>query len=575
MAAATLDHPTAARGRAPGVRSTWLREDFGDRTRERATILNQLLLGSVVFVLGVVISIGPFTGDLALFFIGVILVFVLSGATFVVPWNRLPFWWVAAVPVIDIVAITLMQLAAPGTPLGLLWIFPTTWLAGSFGLLGLVSVIAALLGLNALLVLLTAQELTWSTILPPLVLIAVATTSHLSARRSDAQRTLLVRQAALLRRVLERTRRQEQEVTEVLDAVDFGVIRIDPDGRIAVTNEAHGRLQHAAVADAAGAETVAFQDDGQTPLPPADLPLERALRGEAFDDRVVWFGAETQGRRALSVTARRLTDSAGDDAGAVVISRDVTSELTALRARDELVASVSHELRTPLTSILGYLDLAIEDPDISDGVRANLDVAERNAERLLGIVADILAASSSSRSADLSLEPRTIDAREIVAAAAEALTPRADSRSVQIDTSGLEPAPVWADPLRLRQVVDNLLSNAITYNRDGGTVFLGTTTDGTSSWILVRDTGAGMTEDERARLFQRFYKAGPARRSGTGLGLAISRDIVRASGGELGLHSTPGVGSTFVAKLPATPQATPGPTEPSTQTRPTSQRRLS
>ena len=111
---------------------------------------------------------------------------------------------------------------------------------------------------------------------------------------------------------------------------------------------------------------------------------------------------------------------------------------------------------------------------------------------------------------------------------------------------------MWADPLRLRQVVDNLLSNAITYNRDGGTVFLGTTSDGASSWILVRDTGAGMTEDERARLFQRFYKAGPARRSGTGLGLAISRDIVRAHGGELGLHSSPGVGSTFIVKLPAT-----------------------
>jgi signal transduction histidine kinase len=184
-------------------------------------------------------------------------------------------------------------------------------------------------------------------------------------------------------------------------------------------------------------------------------------------------------------------------------------------------------------------------------VRANLDVAERNAERLLGIIADILAASSSSTSVEASLLPVSIDAREIVRASAEALTPRAASRAITIDTTGLEAAFVWADPLRLRQVVDNLLSNAITYNRDGGTVFLGTTGDGVSSWILVRDTGSGMTEDERARLFQRFYKAGPSRRSGTGLGLAISRDIVRAHGGELGLHSSPGVGSTFIVKLPA------------------------
>ena len=117
--------------------------------------------------------------------------------------------------------------------------------------------------------------------------------------------------------------------------------------------------------------------------------------------------------------------------------------------------------------------------------------------------------------------------------------------------SGLEAAPVSADPMRLRQVVDNLLSNAITYNRDGGTVFLGTTTDGTSSWVLVRDTGIGISEADRSRLFQRYYQAGSPRRTGTGLGLAITRDIVRAHGGDLALHSTPGAGSTFIVKLPA------------------------
>jgi signal transduction histidine kinase len=230
----------------------------------------------------------------------------------------------------------------------------------------------------------------------------------------------------------------------------------------------------------------------------------------------------------------------------------VTAELTALRARDDLVASVSHELRTPLTSILGYLDLAMEDPDTPVAVRASLDVAERNAERLLRIVADILAASSSSASSvEASLAPQRIDARELVAAAATDALPRAAGRAITIDVSGLEPAAAWADPLRLRQVVDNLVSNAIAYNKDGGTVFVGTTTDGTSSWILVRDTGVGISDADRSRLFQRYYKAGTDRRAGTGLGLAITRDIVRAHGGELALHSAPGVGSTFIVKLPA------------------------
>ena len=187
-------------------------------------------------------------------------------------------------------------------------------------------------------------------------------------------------------------------MTEVLDAVDFGVIRIASDGQVAVTNEAHGRLQQAIRSDEddRATDVPAFRDDGVTRLPHDELPLERALRGEAFDGQVVWFGSEPGPRQALSITARRLTDSSGEDAGAVVVSRDVTTELNALRARDELVASVSHELRTPLTSILGYLDLAIEDPDLPEHLRSNLDIAERNAERLLGIIADILAASSSS-----------------------------------------------------------------------------------------------------------------------------------------------------------------------------------
>jgi len=524
-----------------------------DRTRDRTAMLNQLLLAAVVFVLGILVAVGPFGGEPVLFFLGVVIVVVVTAATLVVPWNRLAFGWVAVIPAIDIVAITLMQVAAPDTVLGLLWIFPTTWLASGFGLLGMFGVIVAIAGIVSVLTALSGTEVTYRNLILPLVLVAVAATSHLNARRSEAQRMLLAKQSQVLRSVLARTRRQEQVVTEVLDTVDFGVVRIDGDGRVAITNDAHGRLQQGLEPDDADAQVPAFRDDGIARLPADELPLERARRGEAFDDQVVWFGEEPGPRRALTISARRLTDpDDGHDTGAVVVSRDITAELTALRARDDLVASVSHELRTPLTSILGYLDLAIEDPDTPDAVRASLDVAERNAERLLRIVADILAASSSSSSSiEASLVPHLLDVRELVRSAARDALPRAASRAISVDETGLEPATAWADPLRLRQVIDNLVSNAIAYNKDGGTVFVGTTTDGTSSWVLVRDTGSGLSEADRSRLFQRYYKAGGKRRAGTGLGLAISRDIVRAHGGELGLHSAVGVGSTFIVKLPA------------------------
>lgn len=549
MTAATPGEPGAP---AAPSRTGGTAPEGADRTRGRTAMLNQLLLTAVVFVLGVLVAIGPFGGEPVLFFLGVVLVVAVTAATLVVPWGRLRYGWVAVVPAIDIVAITLMQVAAPDTVLGLLWIFPATWLAGGFGLLGLFGVIVAIAGIVSVLTALSATEVTYRTFLLPLVIVAVAVTSHLNARRSDAQRMLLAKQSALLASVLARTRRQEQVVTEVLDAVDFGVVRMGASGRVAVTNEAHGKLLQGFELDPDGIEVPAFRDDGTSPLPPDEFPLERARRGEAFDDQVVWFGAEPGPRRALTITARRLIDPDGGDAGAVVVSRDVTAELSALRARDDLVASVSHELRTPLTSILGYLDLAIEDPDTPDAVRASLDVAERNAERLLRIVADILAASSSSPSSvEASLAPQLLDARDLVRGAAADALPRAAARAITIDETGLEPATAWADPLRLRQVVDNLVSNAIAYNKDGGTVFVGTTTDGTSSWILVRDTGVGISDADRSRLFQRYYKAGGERRSGTGLGLAITRDIVRAHGGELALHSAPGVGSTFIVKLPA------------------------
>ncbi len=545
-----------------GVRS--FSDRGADRTRERAAVLNQLLLATVVFILAVIVALGPFGGEIALFFFGVVLVLVLTGATFLIPWNRLAPGWVAMIPALDMVAIILIQLSSPRSPLGLLWIFPVTWLSAGFGALGLYGAVAGIAAMLAILLPVGGQELSYATLLLPLVLLAVAATNFLTARRADAQRTLLAKQAQLLRRVLARTRRQEQELTEVLDAVDFGVIRIGPDGEVAVTNEAHGRLQLALGAvdrtdlsdpDELGDEheVPAYLDDGETLLPPGELPLERALRGEAFDGQVVWFGEPSGPRRALNITARRLTDTSGADAGAVVISRDVTAELTALRARDDLVASVSHELRTPLTSILGYLDLALDDEEIPERVRGGLEIAERNAERLLGIVGDILAASSSSpSSAELTVSPREVSADDIARAAAEAMLPRAQSRAITIDIGGLEPARVWADPLRLRQVIDNLRANAITYNRDGGSVFLGTTTDGISTWVLVRDTGVGIGEADRARLFHRYYRASAPRGTGTGLGLSICRDIVRAHGGDIGLHSSPGVGSTFVVKLPAT-----------------------
>jgi signal transduction histidine kinase len=261
-------------------------------------------------------------------------------------------------------------------------------------------------------------------------------------------------------------------------------------------------------------------------------------------------------RRALSMTARRIQDVNGQDAGTIVISRDVTTEELALRAREDLVASVSHELRTPLTSIIGYLDLALDEESLAPTARRSLEVAERNASRLLELVSDILTASAESRQGlDLTVTPQMCDLSEVVMASIEAVIPPAGERRITIDASGVEPATAFADPHRIRQVMDNLLSNAVKYNDDGGHIEVGLTSDGLHVWIIVRDDGPGISEQELPRLFERFFRADAVRKTtthGSGLGLAITRDIVRASGGEITVQTRAGEGATFIVRLPAT-----------------------
>ncbi|MET0813518.1 MAG: ATP-binding protein [Microbacterium sp.] len=539
-------------------------ELFEGRTRARTAALNQLLLGAVVLLLAIVGFVRPFQGDRGLFYVAVVIVFMATAAAIVVPWNRIPASVSAIVPIVDIVAIALMSEASATSGFSLLFIFPAMWLAGSFGTPGLVVGVASICIVYTVQTITDESDLSITTLLPPFAVIALATTSYLTSRRARMQRYLLDAQTRLLGQALAQARQQEETVTEVLDAVDFGIIRIDADGRIAVTNEAHWTLQSLpdpADPNAPPIVRPAYARDGITLLAARRQPLARALRGEAFDDEVVWFGEPGEERRALTITTRRVHNDDGSPAGAVVISRDITAELSAIRAREDLVASVSHELRTPLTSIVGYLELVL-DEDLSTSARRGLEVAERNANRLLAIIADILAASGRGRSTiELSIHPEPTDVSIIAASAVELQTPRAAERGITIDASGLEPAIANVDPSRLRQVLDNLLSNAVKYNVDDGTIEVGTTADADHAWIVVRDSGTGISETELPQLFGRFFRADAVRKTsthGSGLGLSISRDIVRSHGGEITVQSELGAGTTFVVRLPLRAPASTG-----------------
>ncbi|MCM3502059.1 HAMP domain-containing histidine kinase [Microbacterium sp. P26] len=523
----------------------------------RSIVSNQSLLAAAATI-GVIVSIvlGQ-VRDPSLFFVGAAVIYAGTIAAVLVRWEALPRWALLLLPGADVVVIAVMRESAPVAGLGLLWAFPALWIGGSFGLRGVVGVssVVSILLLHQTITD-NEQRFASSTFILPFIIAALSSMAHLTARRARAQRALLEKQSAELRRAVARAQRQEDLVTEVLDAVDFGVTRITATGEFAVTNTAHGLLLN--TTDAFGHEIAVFAADGSTAIAASASPLARARAGEVFESEMVWYGLPGEDRRALSVTARRLPAPDGVDAGGVVVSRDVTVEEQARRAREDLVASVSHELRTPLTSIIGYLDLVLDDDTLDDAARDRLEIAERNASRLLELVADILSQSTASGGGSaIELDRSPTDIAALVRAAIESIEPRARDHGIRIITGEIAPIRAVVDARRVRQIVDNLLSNAVKYIPRGASITVAVTADVQSLSIVVADDGPGISPSEQARLFERFFRGDAVRKTsthGSGLGLAISRDLARAHGGEITVRTAPGEGATFTVRLPRDPK---------------------
>ncbi|MBB2976785.1 signal transduction histidine kinase [Microbacterium endophyticum] len=528
---------------------------YDDADRARSALLNQVPLCAVVLVIVILEFAGGATADPGFFLLGVLLIFASAGATLIVPWDRGGPLFIAVIPLIDVFAIAILRAASPAGGYGLLWVFPAMWL----GSLGLALFITSVIVIPALYWTLLVFSGTifglFSAFVLPVVLCAVSYASFTASRRFTAQRALTVSRSEVLAGALTRAHRHERLVTDVLDAVDFGVVRFTASGDVTFMNDSYCRLVDTipGLSDADDMAADLYASDGTTKISPRDSSIARALRGEFFDRDLLWHGRPTARRWAVRSTARKIRDERGLDAGTVVIVQDVTAELTAQRARDELIASISHELRTPLTSLMGHLELALDDHQLSARTHENLTVAGRSGDRLGEIVAEVLAASRASRlSLDMTISPEDLDVATLLLRSAEEFRPIAADRAITINVDGVRSAHVTADPVRLRQVFDNLISNAIEFNRDGGLVTIVSGED--SEWgttITVHDTGVGIPLAAQERLFDRFFRGGARKTGGTGLGLSISRDIVRAHSGEISFSTDLGSGSSFTVHLPA------------------------
>jgi signal transduction histidine kinase len=237
---------------------------------------------------------------------------------------------------------------------------------------------------------------------------------------------------------------------------------------------------------------------------------------------------------------------------AELLRRENTRLVELDQMKEEFVASVSHELRTPLTSIRGYLELVLEDnptPDQADYLR----IIERNADRLLDLINDLLDVAQAENG-HLVLNREPVDLASIVADAVAGQQPTASARQIELGLDVAEPEiGVRADRKRIGQVVDNLLSNALKFTPDGGSVGVRLAQHNGHLRLDVSDTGIGIPAAEQERLFERFFRTAAASGQafqGTGLGLAISKAIVEAHGGEIAVASAEGVGTTFSVLLP-------------------------
>jgi PAS domain S-box-containing protein len=316
--------------------------------------------------------------------------------------------------------------------------------------------------------------------------------------------------------------------------------------------------------------TAAFEDEQQ--IIRSGKPMVGKIELETYSGREdAW----------VSTTKMPLRDDFGKIIGTFGITRDVTPQIKAEQAltqqtlqlsaqnerlreldvlKDEFIALVSHELRTPLTSIIGYVNL-LRDKRVSGRSADDFaQVIQRNAQRLLRLVEDLLFLSQT-QPGKMTVELRSADLAEVATDAVEEMRPEAERKNISL-TLAADPVPrVEADQMRIAQMLGNLISNAVKFTPDGGSIEVRLSLEDDQVVLAVADTGVGIPAADREQIFERFFRTAIAKRQvipGTGLGLTISKEIVEAHGGTITADSREGRGSTFRIHLPLRPRPVKG-----------------
>lgn len=525
--------------------------------RTRSIWLTQLVLAATVVAIWVlVLAVQPEITALWNFATGAVMIFALSVATLAVRWDAAPGWAPFVIPYLDAVAIGLM---ASNTDLrfSYLWAFPVMWVAmhASYRALGgMLAMIAAITVINLAATPPAALSVALLRIFVVMIsVVFIGVTASLAMRQMRALRTLLGRHAQRLTTTADRTTEQERRTTEILNGIDTGIVRLSVTGRMLAVNDAYVRLYALDPTDhRLPARSVEYTGMRGMPVPVPDRPYARAARGEVFADIRVWLFTPAGEWRVLSVTSKRLAATEHEEQSMLLLVHDVTAMTHAERERERLTAIASHELKHPLTVMMGNAELALDDDEeLGPRTRERLERIITASERMLEMTMNMLRSSRPRSARD---DYDDIDLRSILLDSVDSFRPTASAHDVSIVTTIDTPLPAVADGFRMRQVIDNLVSNAIKYTpAEGGVRVAGTMTAGGIS-VVVSDSGIGIPADDLPKILTPYFRTRQAREtaSGTGLGLGITKEIVEAHGGTLTIESSEGRGTTVTLVLPRT-----------------------
>ena len=280
----------------------------------------------------------------------------------------------------------------------------------------------------------------------------------------------------------------------------------------------------------------------------------REVTEETLRDHELHEAEWTSGERVLAASGAPIRGQGGACEGAVVVLRDMTQLRYLEQLRTEFVSNATHELKTPLTAIRGCIE-TLRDPmiDTSDPAILNemLDIMDVQGERLQALISDMLELSQIEGLPSLP-EPGG-DMAQAVREAEKAVGVQARQAGIELAVETPESLPCRAPDERMRRIAQNLMENAVRYNKPGGKVWVTVRAEGAHAVFAVKDTGVGIPEKDIPRVCERFYRVDKDRSrnsGGTGLGLAIVKHMVRRYDGELEIRSQLGKGSEFIVRIP-------------------------